>query len=250
MCKDADGDPCCENWVYISIVGMILYLGGSTRPDIAYAVHQCVRFSRGSKRSHEIGVKHIARYLKGTQAKGIIMTPDKENLRVDMFCDADVAGLYSTEDKIDPVSVKSRSGVLLTFGNVPILWSSKLLAEIALSTLEAEYIALSQGMRDFVSVRRLITKLGEKMDYKLDKVSHVSNVWEDNTGTQNLANSKGPIMKSRTKHIGIKYHWFTSMIGPQIEILRIATKEQRADISTKGLTRFNFEQTRKRVMGW
>ena len=48
-------------------------------------------------------------------------------------------------------------------------------------------------------------------------------------------------MKSRTKYIAIKYHWLRSLIGPQIKILRIDTKEQRADISTKELTRFNFE---------
>jgi hypothetical protein len=68
LCKDIDGDPCSENWEYRSIVGMMLYLAGSTRPDIAYVVHQCARFSHNPKRSHEIGVKHIARYLKGTQS--------------------------------------------------------------------------------------------------------------------------------------------------------------------------------------
>ena len=71
------------------------------------------------------------------------MTPDKNNTRIDMYADDDFAELYTTEDKMDPVSVKSRSGVLLTFGNIPILWSSKLQSEIALSTLEAESIALS-----------------------------------------------------------------------------------------------------------
>ena len=78
------------------------------------------------------GVKHIARYLKGTQTKGVIMTPDSENMRIDMYADADFSGLYTTEDKMDPVSVKSRSGVLLTFGNVLILWSSKLQSKISL----------------------------------------------------------------------------------------------------------------------
>ena len=57
-------------------------------------------------------------------------------------------------------------------------------------------------------------------------------------------------MISRTKHISIKYHWFRSIIKPlEIEILRIETKEQRVDIFTKGLTRFTFEQIRKRILG-
>ena len=57
-------------------------------------------------------------------------------MRIDLYVDANFAGLYDTEDEMDPVSVQSRIGVLLTFGCVPILWSSKLQSEIALSTLE------------------------------------------------------------------------------------------------------------------
>ena len=98
-------------------------------------------------------------------------------------------------------------------------------------------------MRDLVSARHLMAELGQQMDYKLAKVSHVPKVWEDNTGTQNLANSKGPLMTSRTKHIEIKYHWFRSMMKPsEIEIRRIDTEVQRADIFTKGLTRLNLSR--------
>ena len=147
--------------------------------------------------------------------------------------------------------MKSRTGILLNFAGVPVCWSSKLQSEIALSTLEAEYIALSQGMRELVSARRLVLELGERMNMDLKTVSKVSKAWEDNVGTQNLANSKGPLMTSRTKHIGIKYHWFRSLIQPNsIDILRIDTKQQRADIFTKGLTRYEFEVKRKLVMGW
>ena len=97
-------------------------------------------------------------------------------------------------------------GILLNFGGVPVCWSSKLQSEISLSTLKAEYIALSQGMRELVSARRLVLELGERMNMDLKSVSQVSKAWEDNVGTQNLANSKGPLMTPRTKHIGIKYH--------------------------------------------
>ena len=84
LCKDEKGLPCCENWDYRSIVGMVLYLSGSTRPDIAYDVHQCARFSHAPKHRHEIGVKHSARYLKGNKMKGILMKSDTNNLCIDM----------------------------------------------------------------------------------------------------------------------------------------------------------------------
>ena len=72
-------------------MGMMLYLGGSKRSDIVYVVHQCARFSYAPKHSHEIGVKHIARYLKGTKMKGIIMKPDTNNLCIDIYADTDFA---------------------------------------------------------------------------------------------------------------------------------------------------------------
>ena len=80
LCKDLDGQPCCEEWGYCSIVDTMLYLAGSTRPDIAYAIHQCARFSHNPKRSHEIGLKHIASYLQGTKNKGVIIAPDLKSL--------------------------------------------------------------------------------------------------------------------------------------------------------------------------
>ena len=124
--KDLNSELCCEEWNYWSIVGMLLYLSGSSRPDIAYAVHQCARFSHNPKRSHEIVLKHIARYLKGTRGKGLIMVPNRDNMKLDLSADADFAGLYPMEDCTDPVSVKSRTGILLNFGDVPIFWNSKL----------------------------------------------------------------------------------------------------------------------------
>ena len=65
------------------MVGMMLYLAGSTRPEIAYAVHQCARFSHNPKQCHEVGLKHIVRYLQGTKDKGMILTPNVKNLKLD-----------------------------------------------------------------------------------------------------------------------------------------------------------------------
>ena len=74
--------------------------------------------------------------------------------------------------------------------------------------------------------------------------------WEDNIGTQYLANSKEPLMTSRTKHIGINYHWFRSEIKcNKITMVKVSTQDQQVDLFNKGLTKFYFEQQRKIVMG-
>ena len=72
----------------------------------------------------------------------MILSPSS-TLNVDCYVDADFAGLWKSEDPHDPISVKSRSGHLITFTGCPLLWSSELQTQIALSTMEAEYIALS-----------------------------------------------------------------------------------------------------------
>ena len=77
------------------------------------------------------------------------------------YVDADFAGLFASEDKLDPISVKSRIGILLTLGDVPIFWSSKLQTEISMSTLEAEYIALSSDRRELVTARGLMFELSK-----------------------------------------------------------------------------------------
>ena len=97
-----------------------------------------------------------------------------EKMVLDLYADSEFAGLFQSEDVQDRISIKSRSGILLNFGNVLIHWSSKLQTEIACSTLESEYISLSQGMRELVIARRLVQELNKRMNLKLDGVSLVS----------------------------------------------------------------------------
>ena len=74
---------------------MILYLAGSTRLDIAYAVHQCARLLNKPILSHEVGLKHIGRYLKGAKIMGIIMRPDTAHMNMNLFADGDFAGSFA-----------------------------------------------------------------------------------------------------------------------------------------------------------
>jgi len=112
LTKDEDGEEREHNWNYRSVVGMLGYLQQTTRPDISFAVHQCTRFSTDPKRSHEVAVKRIGRYLLGTKDEGIIFNPSNTSY-LDCYVDADFAGMYKVEDPDDPINVKSRTGYVL-----------------------------------------------------------------------------------------------------------------------------------------
>ena len=92
---------------------MLLYLAGSTCLDISYNAHQCAIILHAPKASHEIELKYISRYLKGTRDKGLIMKPGVKYPKVNLFADADFAGLFGSEDKMDLISVNSRTCSLL-----------------------------------------------------------------------------------------------------------------------------------------
>lgn len=247
--KDPSGAAFSESWHYASVVGMLLYLSSNSRPDIAFAVHQCARFTHAPKQSHAKAVKRIVRYLKGTSDRGLIMRPTKE-LKIDCFVDADFAGLWGVEDPDDPISVKSRTGYILTLGNCPLLWVSKLQSEISLSTMESEYVALSTAMRDVLPMRRLVTAVAKAItgEDQVESIAH-SDVFEDNNGALTLATI--PRMTPRSKHYGTKYHFFRHHVqNGELKINKIDTKEQLADIMTKGLPRETFTYLRDKLMGW
>jgi hypothetical protein len=145
--KDASGSPADPLLHYPSIIGMLLYLSGHTRPDIAFAVHQCTWYTFQPTTKHAAALKRIGRYLKGTRDKGIIMKP-LPYPHVDCYPDADFAGLYNKEDSQDPHCVRSRTGYVILLSRCPVLWRSSLQGEIALSTMEAECISLSQSCKD------------------------------------------------------------------------------------------------------
>jgi Reverse transcriptase (RNA-dependent DNA polymerase) len=247
--SDVDGESFNEKWGYSSVVGMLMYLANNTRPDIAFAVHQCARFTHAPKNSHSLAVKRIVRYLQGSQDKGMVLTPSK-NFSVDCYVDADFAGLYGYEDNQDPVSVKSRTGYVFYLADCPLVWVSKLQTEIASSTMEAEYVALSTAMKELIPLRRL-TKLACDLIFgvKNYEARMYSSVFEDNNGALHLA--RAPRMTPRTKHYGIKYHFFRTHVEKQeIKLFKVESKEQRADIMTKGLVQQTFEYLQKFLCGW
>ena len=195
-------------------------------------------------------MKHICRYLQGVKDNGLLFQPSND-LQLDCYVDADFAGLWNYESDQDPVCVRSRTGYVMTLGGCPIQWSSKLQTEIALSTTEAEYIALSQAMRELIPLRRLLLEVVTSM--KLPGVTDSiikSTVFEDNNGA--ISTATAVRMTPRTKHIAVKYHFFKSHInvGTGISLSKIDTNLQKADIFTKGLAPQKFAEIRKLLCGW
>jgi hypothetical protein len=117
--------------------------------------------------------------------------------------------MFKRSDPDDPKSVKSRTGFVITLGGIPVSWHSKLQSETALSTMEAEYISLSQAMRVLLPMRMLLEEVSTTLCLKRDPKSVIkSTIWEDNAACLVLATTDPPRMTPRSKSIAVKYHWF------------------------------------------
>jgi hypothetical protein len=155
------------------------------------------------------------------------------------------------EDPQDTTCVKSRTGYVLTFAGCPILWVSKLQTEIALSTLHAEYVALSQSLRDLLPVKDLVIELLEGMGLDSGKLEFISKstVYEDNNGAIRVATC--PKLTPTSKFIAVKYHWFRQHVeSGEVKIVKVESSKQLADIFTKGLQGEKFLAIRKLLCGW
>ena len=194
---DIDGPLCQEAYNYARVIGMLMCLSNTRRPDLSFAVHQCARFTPSPRRCHELALKRIGRYLIGTKDKGLILDPSKD-LDVDCFIDADFAGLWGSEPAHEPISVKSRSR-----------WVIIMQTNIVLSTMQAEYVALSSAMRDLLPLKALMVEIATCMGLVHEDAANIkTKVWEDNVGALTLANLENGRSTSRSKHFTIKLHWF------------------------------------------
>lgn len=247
--RDLHSEPMNEKWHYRSVIGKLNFIEKSTRPDIAYAVHQCARFSNDPKASHAAAVKHIVKYLMTTKDQGIYLRPDKQAF--DCWVDADFVGNWNRVNAdVDPSTAKSRTGYIINYAGCPVTWASKLQTEVALSTTEAEYNALSTSLRDVIHLMQLLDEakeLGWTTVHK-EPLIHCK-VFEDNMGTLEMA--RLPKMRPRTKHLCVRLHHFREHVRTGlIKIQHIATELQIADLLTKPQPKELFIAQRSILMKW
>ncbi len=250
--KDIDGEKASGSINYPSVIGMLLYLQ-HIHPDISFATHQCARYTHSPKMSHKNALKNIVRYLKGTLNHGLILNPSNE-FKIDCYPDADFAGLWNRDDVQDPHCVCSRTGYIINFANCPVLWKSRLQTEIALSTMEAEYVALSTSCQDLFPLINATKEICSifKVDLVVKETVNMHiKVHEDNDGALALGKLEPRRMTPFSKHYVVKYHWFHKHIGPQnIQLVHISFDNQLGDLFIKGLSRVKFTRLQKKLMGW
>ena len=148
---------------------MPLYLSGNSCLNITYTVNQYARLNQNYKQSHDIEIKRIIRYLQGTTDKGLYLQPEN-NSKLDYYMDTDVAGLWGKEYDQDLVYAKLRMWYIIIFMGCPIFWSFKLQNQIIMSTMDAEYICLSQSIRDLTGAREVFKEIFKHVFDKSDDI--------------------------------------------------------------------------------
>jgi len=209
---------------YQSAIGSLMYAMTTTRPDIAFAVSTVSQFAQNPNDSHWKAVKRIFRYLRGTLDQGV--TYGKSDDGPIGYSDADWAG--------DRTTRKSTSGYIFMMYGGPVSWSSKRQSTVALSTCEAEYIAMTQAAKEASWLRILLTELG------VSKTEAVK-IFVDNQGA--IALAKNPEFHTRTKHIDIQYHYVRQEVeNGRIQLGFIDTDSMLADCLTKPLSRIKLQR--------
>jgi hypothetical protein len=203
---------------YRGAVGSLMYVAVSTRPDISKAVSNVSRFLDTPGLQHWQAVKRIFRYLKGTRDIKLVLGGTAP-LQLNAYSDADWGGDIDTR--------RSTTGFVVLLGTSLICWKSRLQTVVSLSTVEAEYYAITDATRD------LLYMLPIAHDMQLPQNLPLI-VNEDNQGCQAVAEKA--INNQRSKHIDIKYHWIKERINDGIiKIKYCPTDRMIADILTKGL---------------
>ena len=185
-CEDMKDVP------YQKAIGSLMYAAVSTRPDIAFAVSTLSQFMRNPGRTHWEAVKHVIRYLKAT--KDAKLTLGCTNAGLEAYVDSDWASQAHRH---------SISGYIVLLNSGPVAWSARKQPLIALSTAEAEYIALTSVAREILYLQLLIGEL-------YDEVHEPTPVNCDNQAAIALATNNK--FQSRTKHIDLRYHFVRTYV--------------------------------------
>lgn len=136
---------------YRQLIGCLMYLALSTRPDITFAVNFLSQFNANPGRNHWQGAIHVVRYLKRTRDLELRLGGSGP-IELNGFCDSSYGGFAGPSG-----SRRSTSGFgfSLGLGSGLISWSSKRQTVTATSTSEAEYMACAHAAKEALWLRNV-----------------------------------------------------------------------------------------------
>ena len=209
-----------------------MWLVVMSRPDITNAVRAVSRHSNNPAERHWKAVLQIIRYLLGT--KDLSLTFEwGSRLEISVFAGANYA--EKADDR------RSVSGVALTVGRSSVSWFSSTQKIVTLSTTEAEYVALGDGVKEALFVKEVLSFIIPFISENCIKV------FVDNDGAISLENNS--LSSARTKRIDVRFHFIRELTRSKtISVEYVPTQEQRADILAKALTGSIFKEHRDFLM--
>jgi hypothetical protein len=208
---------------------MFAIFSNSTRPDISFAVNKLAAYTANPGLQHHGAIKRILRYLAGTKTLGIIYRKSQDETENNNLFHGYADASFANED------LKSTTGYIFLTAGGAITWKSKKQTIIALSSTEAEYVALSEAGREATWLRNLYEELGFTQEFP-------TIIKGDNEGSVIL--TQNPQFHQRSKHIAIRHHWVRDLVANKIiDIQNCRDPEQTADILTKALPKPKFYTT-------
>jgi len=201
---------------FSKLIGSLMYLAVTTRPDIAYAVGALARYMSCPTMTHWQAAKGVLRYIAGTANVGI--TFGSSDLTLEAYCDADYAGDTDTR--------RSTTGYVFILGGGAISWSSRLQPTVAASTTEAEYMAAGSACKEALWLRKLAKDLGLN--------TGAIAIGSDNQGAIKLL--RNPVTSMRSKHIDVVHHFARERVSRgEVNYHYVNTNDMIADALTKPL---------------
>lgn len=216
---------------YRELVGCLMYLMVTSRPDLSAAVTYFASFQCCPTNEHWVHLKRVLRYLKGTADCKLEYKRSKSPLKLEAFADADWGN--------DLNDRKSISGFVIQLNGSTVMWTTRKQGSVALSTTEAELMALCQASCDVVWIRNLLKSIGQIVKQPIT-------MFEDNQPC--IAVTTDPRKHKRMKHIEIQHFFVRDLVDSgQIQLEYLSTEEQVADIMTKGLPSPRFCKLREKL---
>jgi hypothetical protein len=196
-----------------------------SRPDIANAVRELTKCLTGASEAALKEMHRVIKFVLDTQTLGLKIEPklvggNKLVFVLKGYSDSDWAG--------DKDNRKSVSGFVLFLCGVLIMWRSKQQATVALSSAEAEFIAVGELVKEIVFVVQILLSMGVAV--KMPVV-----IFVDNMGA--IFMSKNTTSNSRTRHMDVKWRFLNTMTEDGlVELEFVRSENQLADMETKNVS--------------